>query len=339
MNALVRFCVLAFLLLSLTGCWTSSGHEVVVYTALDEEFSKPIFEDFTKRTGIAVLPKFDAESTKTVGLANAIAEEAARPRCNVFWNNEILLTVRLGRQGLLDVYRPKIAERYPAMYRSPDGLWHGLAARARILLVNTKNVPKEQWPRSINDLADPKWKGQIGMAKPLFGTTATHAACLFAAWGDDKARAFYDKLKENGVKILSGNKQVAQAVSSGEIAFGITDTDDAYEEIQGARPVEIIYPDQGEGEIGTLYIPNTLAVVKGAPHAAEARRLVDYLLSPEVETKLAQGPSVQVPLNPDVTVQPPIKTPRTIRAMQVDFEKAAEKWDAAAKFLRERFAL
>ena len=149
------------------------------------------------------------------------------------------------------------------MYRSPDGLWHGLAARARILLVNTKNVPKEQWPRSINDLADPKWKGQIGMAKPLFGTTATHAACLFAAWGDDKARAFYDKLKENGVKILSGNKQVAQAVSSGEIAFGITDTDDAYEEIQGARPVEIIYPDQGEGEIGTLYIPNTLAVVKG----------------------------------------------------------------------------
>ena len=79
-------------------------------------------------------------------------------------------------------------------------------------------------------------------------------------------------------------------------------------------------------------------MVKGAPHAAEARRLVDYLLSPEVETKLAQGPSVQVPLNPDVTVQPPIKTPRTIRAMQVDFDKAAEKWDDAAKYLRERFA-
>ncbi len=338
MNVLIRFSLPALLLLSLTGCWTSSSHEVVVYTALDEEFSKPIFADFSKSTGIVVLPKFDAESTKTVGLANAIAEEADRPRCDVFWNNEILLTVRLGRQGLLDVYRPKIAERYPAMYRSPDGLWHGLAARARILLVNTKNVPKEQWPRSIHDLTDPKWKGQIGMAKPLFGTTATHAACLFAAWGDEKARAFYDKLKENGVSTLSGNKQVAEAVSKGEIAFGITDTDDAYEAIHDGWPVEIIYPDQGQGEIGTLYIPNTLAVVKGAPHAAEARRLVDYLLSPEVETKLAQGPSVQVPLNPDVTVQPPIKTPRTIRAMQVDFDKAAEKWDDAAKYLRERFA-
>ena len=119
MNVLIRFSLPALLLLSLTGCWTSSGHEVVVYTALDEEFSKPIFADFTKSTGIVVLPKFDAESTKTVGLANAIAEEADRPRCNVFWNNEILLTVRLGRQGLLDVYRPKIAERLPGHVSLP----------------------------------------------------------------------------------------------------------------------------------------------------------------------------------------------------------------------------
>ena len=80
-------------------------------------------------------------------------------------------------------------------------------------------------------------------------------------------------------------------------------------------------------------------MIKGSPHAAEARRLVDYILSPQVEARLALGPSAQVPLNPDVTVQPPIKTPRTIRAMQVDFEKAAEKWDDVAKFLRERFAL
>ena len=330
---------LLFLLLLLPGCWTSNGPEVVVYTALDKEFSKPIFEDFTKATGIAVLPKFDTESTKTAGLANAIVAEAARPRCDVFWNNEIILTLRLARLGLLDVYRPKIATRYPEMYRSKDGLWHGLAARARILLVNTKRTPKQQWLQSITDLTDRKWKGRIGMAKPLFGSTASHAACLFAAWGDEKARTFFEKLKANQVKILSGNKQVAQAVSHGEIDFGITDTDDAYDEIQAARPVEIIYPDQGGGQIGTLYIPNTLAVIKGAPHPAEARRLVDYVLSPEVEARLAQGPSAQVPLNPDVTVQPPIKTPRTIRAMQVDFEKAAAEWDVAAKFLRERFAL
>jgi iron(III) transport system substrate-binding protein len=338
MNYILRFSFGIFLL-SLAGCWTSTGPEVVVYTAQDEEYAKPIFEDFAKSTGIAVLPKFDAESTKTLGLANAISEEAGRPRCDVFWNNEILLTLRLARQGLLDVYRPKVADRYPEMYRSKAGLWHGLAARARILLVN-KRLPKEQWPTSIMDLTDARWKKRIGMAKPLFGTTATHAACLFAAWGDEKARAFFDRLKANEVQILSGNKQVAEAVSSGRIDFGISDTDDAYEEIRAAQPVEIVYPDQGEGEIGTLYIPNTLAVIKGSPHPAEARRLVEYLLSPEVETRLALGPSAQAPLNADVTVEPPIKTPRTIRrAMQVDFEKAAQMWDDVAKFLRERFTL
>ena len=59
------------LCLLLAGCWRSTGSEVVVYTALDSEFSAPIFEKFTATSGITVLPKFDAESTKTVGLAEA----------------------------------------------------------------------------------------------------------------------------------------------------------------------------------------------------------------------------------------------------------------------------
>ncbi len=277
------------LLLFVSGCWSSHDREVVVYTAQDEEYAKPIFADFTKTTGIAVQPQFDSESTKTVGLAKRIEAESGRPQplCDVFWNNEILLTLRLEKKGLLDVYRPKIAEHYPAMYRSKDGLWYGFAARARILLVNTKRLSEGQRPRSMVDLTDARFKGRIGMAKPLFGSTATQAACLFALWGDEKARAFYDKLKDNDVKILSGNKQVAEAVSRGEIDFGVTDTDDAYEEIQAGRPVEIVYPDQGPGEPGTLYIPNTLAIIKGSPHEAEARKLVDYLLSPEIEARLA----------------------------------------------------
>jgi iron(III) transport system substrate-binding protein len=331
---------LSFALLPVfTGCWTSPGREVVVYTAQDEEYAKPIFDEFAKTSGITVRPKWDSESTKTVGLAKAIETEAARPVCDVFWNSEVLLTIRLARKGLLDVYRPKAAESYPAMYHSKDGLWHGLAARARILLVNTERLPKERRPRSIMDLADARFKGRIGMAKPLFGSTATHAACLFAFWGDEKAREFYDRLKANDVKILSGNKQVAEAVSGKEIDFGITDTDDAHEEIEAGRPVEIVYPDQGDGGIGTLFIPNTLAIVKGSPNPDEARKLIDYLLSPEVEGRLAVGPSAQVPLGADVTVKSPIKTAKEIRAMEVDFNKAAEKWDDAAKFLRERFSL
>jgi iron(III) transport system substrate-binding protein len=326
------------LLLPLGGCWSASGPEVVVYTALDEEFSKPIFDDFTKTTGVIVRPKYDTESTKTFGLVQAILAEGDRPRCDVFWNNEILHTLRLEQRGLLDVYRPAIAEQYPAMYRSPKGLWHGLAARARILLVNTKVLGKDERPRSILDLADPKWKGRIGMAKPLFGTTATHAACLFAAWGDERARQFFDRLKASDVKILSGNRQVARDVGSGAIAFGITDTDDAMEEIESGSPVEIVYPDREADQLGTLFIPNTLCLIHGAPHGEAARRLIDYVLSPEVEGRLAVGPGVQIPLNPQVKVKPRVETPATVHAMQVDFAAAAERWDTAAKFLEQRFA-
>ena len=333
----MRYTALFFCLL-LTGCWQSTGSEVVVYTALDSEFSTPILKKFTAASGVTVLPKFDAESTKTVGLAAAIVAEKERPRCDVFWNNEILHTLRLKRLGLLEAYQPPIAKEYPAAYRDAEGYWHGFAARARVLIVNTNLVRKQERPTSILDLADPKWRGRVALAKPLFGTTATHAACLFAAWGDERAKEFFQKLKGNDVQILSGNKQVAMAVAGGRADFGLTDTDDALVEIEKGMPVAIVWPDQGAQEPGTLLIPNTLAIIRGGPNPAAARRLVDYLLSPEVEATLAAGPSGQIPLNPKVQAPDRIKTPQTIHPMQVDFSAAAEKWDEAAKFLRDEFA-
>ena len=325
------------LVLVLSGCRSGSEPEVVVYAALDAEFSRPIFSDFTEETGIAVRPKFDAESTKTVGLTQLILQERKRPRCDVFWNNEILNTLRLQRQGLLEVYRPQIAGQYPEAFRSPQGTWHGFAARARVLVVNTELLSEVDWPRSIRDLADSKWRGRCGIAKPLAGTTATHAACLFAHWGDEEAKQFFRALKANEVSVLSGNKQVATWVSGGQLSFGLTDTDDAIIEKEKGLPVEIVYPDQEEGGLGTLFIPNTLAIIQGGPNPKSARRLVDYLLSPGVEAKLAAGASAQIPLNPNVKAKVRVETPQTVKPMQVDFQQAAEKWDAAAEFLRDEF--
>jgi len=330
--------VAAVLLLAAAGCWRDAGPAVIVYTALDSEFSEPIFADFTAAAGVKVLPKFDTEATKTVGLAQAIIAEESRPRCDVFWNNEILNTLRLEERGLLSAYHPPVAESYPALYRSPDGLWHGFAARARVLIVNTELVPEDERPTSIHDLAEPKWRGRAAMAKPLAGTTASHAACLFAHWGPDDAMAFFRRMRENEVQILSGNKQVALSVAAGQADFGLTDTDDAIIEIEHGRPVAIVYPDQGEGGMGTLFIPNTLAIIRGSPNPEAARRLVDFLLSPAVEAKLAAGPSAQIPLNPRVEAEPRVETPRTVKAMEVDFAAAAAQWDAAARFLRDEFA-
>jgi len=142
----------ALLLAFAAGCWTDRRAEVVVYSALDREFAEPVLKDFEKESGIRVLPKYDDESTKTVGLTNAILQEASRPRCDVFWNNEILNTIRLQEKGLLEAYRSPAGDNYPPMYRAADGTWHGFAARARILIVNTKLVGDDERPKSIYDL-------------------------------------------------------------------------------------------------------------------------------------------------------------------------------------------
>jgi iron(III) transport system substrate-binding protein len=327
-------CRLVFLAAAI-GC-SHSEPTVVVYTALDQEFSKPIIREFTNRTGTVVRARYDAESTKTMGLVQTIIGERDRPLCDLFWNNEILNTFRLEKAGLLRPYRSPAAANYPATVKSPSGYWYGFAARARVLVVNTNLVPEERRPKSVRDLSDPQWHEQCGIAKPLFGTTATHAACLFAVWSDEEAKAFFQGVKRNA-RIMSGNKQVAEAVAAGSLAFGLTDTDDAVVEIEKNFPVAIVYPDQAADQVGTLFIPNTLALVKGSPHPAEGEKLLDYLLSPAVERQLAEGPSAQIPLQQGVAGSPRVKTPQEVKAMQVDWAAAAAKWDSVAEFLKNEF--
>lgn len=324
------------LLVPVAGCWSPAEQEVVVYAALDREFSEPILDDFRAATNIEVLDKYDIESTKTAGLVSAIIQEQDRPRCDVFWNNEILHTLRLKKLGLLDEYIASNAEDFPQNYRGRDGTWHGLAARARVLIVNTELVPEDARPDSIHDLTDVRWKGQVGIAKPLFGTTATHAAVLFSTWGEERATAFFQSLRQNA-EVMSGNKHVASAVGRGQLALGITDTDDAIIELEAGMPVAIVFPDQGDDQLGALFIPNTLCIMKGGPNTANARRLIDYLLSPEVEVRLATGSSAQFPLNNTVTAKSRVLPDQAVRWMDVDFEAAADGWDEAAEVLRELF--
>jgi iron(III) transport system substrate-binding protein len=337
MSRFPRFLLFASLFL-FCGCGENPSQRLVVYSSLDPEFSQAILEDYAKGRGVDLVPKFDVESTKSVGLTQLLIQEAPRPRCDLFWNNEILNTLRLKERGMLASWSPPNAADIPDVFKSKDGTWYGFAARARILLVHSPSVPEADRPRGISDLVDPKWKGKIAIAKPLYGTTATHFTCLFALWGEEKARAYLGALKANDVQVLSGNKQVAQAVGFGQILIGLTDTDDALGEIDAGRPVTLIYPDRGENELGTLFIPNTLAIPKGAPNPREAEALGNYLLSPEVEGRLASGSSAQIPLNRKTTTKSRIETPKTVHAMAADFEAAARLWDQATAYLAAEFA-
>lgn len=329
----VVFCCLVVLSLSV-GCLRTNPREVVAYAALDKEFSEPLLEEFGKQTGIKVLGKYDIESNKTVGLANEIITNASRPRGDLFWNNEILHTIRLEKLGLLETYRSPLAEKYPQQFVSKEGRWHGFAARARVLIINRQLLPDQSaWPASIAELADPRWRGKCGMARPLFGTTATQAAVLFAQLGDQAATDFFKQVAGNAV-IESGNKQVAQHVAEGRYAWGVTDTDDAVIEIEAGKNVALVFPDQATQ--GTLLIPNTLAIIKGGPNTESARKLVDWLLRSETEVQLAKGASAQIPLNREVTERSRV-APEDLKVMEVDFVAAAEKWETAQRVLVEIF--
>ena len=90
--------------------------------------------------------------------------------------------------------------------------------------------------------------------------------------------------------------------------------------------------------MGALFIPNTLCLIKGSPNPANARRLMDYLLQPAVEIKLAQGRSAQFPVNTTVDESSRALPTDSVRWMDVDFERAADKWEAAQAALTEIFA-
>jgi iron(III) transport system substrate-binding protein len=318
------------LVFGLVGCGRSP-ERVVLYCGQDREYAEAILQDFEKETGIHVDVRADTEANKSVSLYEAIVREARHPRCDVFWNNEIINMMRLQQQGLLEAYDSPAAAPFPSWAKAKDHTWYAFAARARILIVNTR-LPESERPASLLDLTDPRWKGRVAMAKPFFGTTATHAACLFEHLGAEKAEEFFTKLRPN-VAVLAGNKDVAVAVAEGRYDVGMTDTDDAIIEVNNGRPVAIIYPDQSG--MGTLFLPNTVAVIRGSPNPSHARRLLDYLLSPGVEKKLAEGRSAQIPLNPNVQANLPIKRPGEVKAMDVDFAQAAARWDSVQTFLRK----
>jgi iron(III) transport system substrate-binding protein len=109
------------------------------------------------------------------------------------------------------------------------------------------------------------------------------------------------------------------------------------EEVKAGRPVAIVFPDQ-EG-MGTLYIPNSVAIVKGGPNPENAKKLVDYLLSGDVEAALEKtGWHFPLRHGPDAMHAPAPELEGGKRRMKVDFEKAAEVWEKVQSFLANEFA-
>ncbi len=315
-----RLAPLGLLILSaLTGC--ARDPDLVVYCSLDQEFSEALIQRFARESGLEVRAEYDIEANKNVGLATRIREEASsRPRCDVFWSNECAQVASMAEDGLLQPYDSPSARDIPAGFRDPEHRWTGFAARARVFIVNTQLADPTQI-RSMWDLFDPRWKGQVAMARPLAGTTNTHMTALYQVLGEAEARRYVEtvaKLAQDGsLNLATGNAHVAKLVRDGQAAFGWTDTDDFNVARESGAPVVAVYPDR-DG-VGTLLIPNSIGILKSAPHADAARRFVDWTLRPEIEAELARSAAAQVPVRAAVPRPAHVVDAQSITAMKVDW--------------------
>ena len=298
---LLPLLVLAALLLA----WfyhRSGPPRLVVYCAHDSIYADSILRDFTRQTGIPVATRYDTEATKSLGLTELLVREKDAPRCDVFWNNELLGTLDLQEKGILTPYRGPGWQRLPAAFKDAAGNWTGFAARLRVEISNTqKPAPADG---ATPDLT------RFAVAKPLYGTTLTHYSVLWQRWGREKTIAWHRDWRARGVRELNGNAAVKDAVAGGACDAGFTDTDDFFEAKDDGKPVAMRPVQLGDG--ATICIPNTVAIIRGTRRETDARRLVNFLLSAETELALARSKSRQIPLGQ----VPADQVPAEVRELQ-----------------------
>jgi iron(III) transport system substrate-binding protein len=333
MKLCLKFPYIGFIFLILIfGCNRNGNNEVIVYVSEDQVFSEPILKDFEKETSIKVKAVYDTEEAKGTGVMNRLIAEKNNPQADVYWANEPIRAEVLKQLGIAAPYTSPNARGIPDAFKNPEGYWTGFSARARVLIINSRVKNR---PSSIMAYADPQWKGRTVIANPLFGTTSVEIAALVTVWGDEHTRKFMEDIKRNEVKISTSNGESADLVASGEFDFGLVDSDDAVNRMKQGKPVEMICPDQGEGGLGCLILPNAAVLINNAPHPENARKLIDYLLSKETEQKLAFADCAQIPLHRGIETPTYVLKIEKIKAMRIDYAKVAGKLTEIQPFLKE----
>ncbi len=332
MKNLIALSLLTMVAALTWSCSKQNGNTVVVYTTVDQVFSEPVLQNFEKDTGIKVKALFDTEETKSTGVLNRLIAEKNNPQCDVFWSGDPVRAIILKNKGITDAYNSPVAKDIAPHFKDKDNNWIGFSSRARVLIYNTTLLNKEDVPKSIFDLVKEKYKGNVAVANPLFGTTSFHFAAWFSAFGDEKAKQFLNDLKENKVVIASSNGDVEKRVSQGEIWCGLTDTDDAFTAKNEGKNIDYLFLDQQDG-IGNLIIPNTVSLIKGSAHRQNGKKLIDYLLSRKTEEKLAVS-CAQMPLHKGVKTPPYIPSLDNIQPMKINYDVTAQKLEEIQPYLK-----
>ena len=340
----------AGLLAPLASCDRRPRADLVLYSSVDDYLLRHVVDAFEAETGLHVDVLGDTEATKTTGLMQRLLAEKDAPRADVWWSSEPFASIRLAREGVLEPYTSEAAEAtfdggWPADLKATDGTWYAFAQRARVICYNPDLIEPEDVPTSIAELAFPRWKENVGLARPRFGTTRGHMAAICATDGPDALAAWLVAMRANSTLVFTANSDVARGVAFGRCPLGLCDTDDVWVmQSDGRYPIGLVYERRepetatpfGPGHHGPMVVPNTIGVVRGGAHPEAARRFVDFALRPGTERMIARSDSHNLPVHPEVAAEFPeyaIPNPWV-----PDYEAAADSMDEAMRLCSEIFA-
>ena len=298
--------------------------KLVVYSGRSEPLIQPVLDAFqAKYPDVEVLLKAGSNSE----LANALIEEQTNPQADVFITTELFTIQSLGQQGIFQPYRPSGADQLDKEFLGPDDTWVGLTRRARVIMYNRDLVAAEDLPTSIFELTDPKWKGKIAAAGSTNGSMQAQIAAMRQALGEAASEAWLQGLLDNEVTFFGGHTDVRKAVGAGEFALGLVNHYYYYLQQAEGSPVGIIFPDQGDGQMGLITNVTAAAVVKGGANSAAAQALIDFLISAEGQ-KLFAELNYEYPLLPGVALREGVQPLDGYRLADVNVVEAALESDA-----------
>ncbi len=287
---------------------------LTLYNAQHEDLMKLMVDGFTKKTGI----KVEMRNGDDFEIANQIVQEGDKTPADVFvTENSPAMTLVASKDGFAPVDQATLAT-IPAKYSPKDGTWVGFAARSTVLAYNTKALKPTDLPTSIMDLADPQWKGKVGIS-PSGADFQAIVSAVLSTKGEAATEAWLQGLKTNA-KIYQGNSTVMKAVNGDEIEAGVIYHyywfKDQNESGANSNNVQLKY--FGHQDPGAFVSVSGAGVLKASKHQQEAQQLVKYLTSVEGQEILADSTAMEYSLNPKAEANPKLKPLDELDAPSID---------------------
>jgi iron(III) transport system substrate-binding protein len=281
----------AALLTGLAACGGDASEpdnqQILLYSGRNEALVKPLFEKFTKETGIELEVRYGS----TAQMAAQLAEEGDRSPAEVFLAQDAGGLGAVNKKGMLATLPAEVTAKVPENYRAKDGNWIGVTARSRVLVYNPTLVRADELPKSVFDLTAPRWKGKVAIA-PTNGSFQAFVTGVRVQHGEQKAKEYFTALKANDVQIRENNIAIVTDVDAGKVPLGLVNHYYLGEiaKERGTTPDKLNAKLHffAAGDTGAMVNVSGIGVLRRSAGDPDVRKLLDYLLGTEAQTWFAE---------------------------------------------------